>query len=35
MTFGDKKNGEIARIRKVGKDPSNTIENVYLLDGLK
>ena len=35
VTFGDKSMGKIIGIGKVGKDPSNFIDNVYLVDGLK
>jgi len=35
ITFGDKSMGKIISIGKVGKDPSNFIDNVYLVDGLK
>ena len=35
VTFGDKSMGKIIDISKVGKDPSNSIDNVYLVDGLK
>jgi len=35
VTFGDKSIGKIIGISKVGKDPSNSIDNVYLVDGLK
>ena len=35
VTFGDKGKGKILVIRKIGKDPLNIINNVYLVDGLK
>jgi len=34
VTFGDKIIGKIISIDKVGKDPSNSIDHVYLADGL-
>ncbi|XP_070041529.1 uncharacterized protein [Nicotiana tomentosiformis] len=35
VSFGNGKKGEIIRVRKVGKSDSHSIENVYLIDGLK
>ena len=35
VTFGDKSIGKIMGVGKIGKDPDNSIENVYLVDGLK
>ena len=35
VTFGDNKAGKIIGIGKIGKDPSNSLENVYLVEGLK
>ena len=35
VTFGDKSMGKIIGVGKIGKDPSNSIDNVYLVDGLK
>ena len=35
VTFGDKGRGKILVIGKIGKEPSNSIGNVYLVDGLK
>ena len=35
ITFGDKGLGKIISIEKIGKDPSNSIDNIHLVDGLK
>jgi len=35
VTFGDKGMGKIISIGKIGKDFSNAIDNVYLIDRLK
>ena len=35
VTFGDNIAGKIIGIGKIGKDPSNSLDNVYLVDGLK
>ena len=35
VTFGDKSIGKIIGVGKRGKDSSNSIDNVYLVDGLK
>jgi len=35
MTFDDNKVSKIIRIGKIGKDPSKSLENVYLIEGLK
>ena len=35
ITLGDKSIGKVIGIGKIAKDPSNSIENVYLLDRLK
>ena len=35
VTFGDRKYGKIIGIEKVDKNCSNSIENVYLANGLK
>ncbi|XP_070057463.1 uncharacterized protein [Nicotiana tomentosiformis] len=35
VSFGNGKKGEIIGVGKVGKDDSHSIENVYLIDGLK
>ena len=35
MTFGEKRNCRIIGVGKLGKEPSNSIENIYLLDDLK
>lgn len=35
VTFSDKGKGKIIGIGKIGKDPSKSIEKVYLVDGLK
>ena len=35
VIFGDKGVGKIIGVGKIGKDPSNYIDNVYLVDGLK
>jgi len=35
VTFGDKSLGKIIGIGKVGRDPSNFIDNIFLVDGLK
>ena len=34
VTFGDKGRGKIIDIGKIGKDPSNSVDNVYLVGGL-
>jgi len=35
ITFGDNIRGKIIRISKIGKDPSKSLENVYLVERLK
>ena len=35
VTFGDKGIGKIISVGKIGKNPSNSIDNVYVVDGLK
>ena len=35
VTFGEKSIGKIMSVGKIGKDLANSIENVYLVDGLK
>jgi len=35
VNFGDNKVGKIIGIGKIGKDPSKSLENVYLVEGLK
>ena len=35
VTFGDNKVGKIIGIGKISKDSSNSLENVYLVEGLK
>ena len=35
VTFGDNKAGKIIGIGKIGKDPFNSLEYVYLVEGLK
>ena len=35
VTFGDKSIGKTIGVGRIGKDPSNSIDNVYLVDGLK
>lgn len=35
VTFGDNKKGNIVAMGKVGKSPLHSIENVFLVEGLK
>jgi len=35
VIFGDKRISKIIGVGKIGKDSSNSIDNVYLVDGLK
>ena len=35
VTFGDNKKGKIVGIGKIGKSPTHSIDNVYLVKGLK
>ena len=35
VTFGNNGQGNILGIGKIGKDPTNSIDNVYLVNGLK
>ena len=35
VTYGDNNKGKILGIRKIGTNPSTSIENVLLVDGLK
>ena len=35
VTYGDKDMGNIISIGEIGKDPTNSIDNVCLIDGLK
>jgi len=35
VTYGDNNKGKILGVRKIGTNPSSSIENVLLVDGLK
>ena len=35
VTFGNKKSRKIIRVNKIGKNPSSSIEHIYLVDVLK
>jgi len=35
VTFGDKGIGKIIGVEKIDNDPSNSVDNIYLVDGLK